>query len=266
MAHVHSISDADAHFSVDTIRRVIRNKAPMKTRVAQYDHNSERFTFELPRYVEGHDMSKCNVVEVHYNNGGNRGRYTVEDLEVSTEDANKIVCSWLISRNATQKAGLLEFRLTFKCVSGEETEYAWSTEVHKSITVTAGIDTSGAIEEAYPDVISQLIGKVDALGKGGVATGGTNSRIGYVTILSANWVLVDEDRYAQVVSVDVESGDGVTENSQVDLTPSDEQLAIWREKDLALTTENYGGEVTVYAVGQKPENDYTIQVTLTEVA
>ena len=85
------------------------------------------------------------------------------------------------------------------------------------------------------------------------------SRIGYITILAEGWN-GDDSPYSQVVDVQ-----GVTENSQVDLTPSVEQLAIFHDKDLAFVTENDGGVVTVYAVGQKPENDYTIQVTITEV-
>ena len=58
---------------------------------------------------------------------------------------------------------------------------------------------------------------------------------------------------------------GVTENSQVDLTPSVEQLVVFYEKDLTFVTENEDGVVTVYAIGQKPTNDYTVQVTITEV-
>ena len=49
------------------------------------------------------------------------------------------------------------------------------------------------------------------------------------------------------------------------MTPSVEQLVIFYEKDLTFVTENEGGVVTVYAIGQKPTNDYTIQVTITEV-
>jgi hypothetical protein len=52
----------------------------------------------------------------------------------------------------------------------------------------------------------------------------------------------------------------------VDLTPSVEQLTIFHDKDLAFVTENEDGTVTVYAIGQKPENDYTIQATIKEVA
>jgi hypothetical protein len=51
----------------------------------------------------------------------------------------------------------------------------------------------------------------------------------------------------------------------VDLTPDVQQLAVFYDKDLTFVTENEGGVVTVYAIGQKPTSDYTIQVTITEV-
>ena len=85
------------------------------------------------------------------------------------------------------------------------------------------------------------------------------ARIGAVTLTANKWVGQDS-LYSQVVTIE-----GVTENSQVDLTPDVEQLAIFYNKDLTFVTENEGGVVTVYAIGQKPLNDYTIQVTITEV-
>lgn len=84
-------------------------------------------------------------------------------------------------------------------------------------------------------------------------------KIGWVTLLGTAWE-GEGNLYHQVVNIE-----GVTENSQVDLTPDVQQLAIFYEKDLTFVTENEGGIVTVYAIGQKPENDYTIQVTITEV-
>lgn len=88
----------------------------------------------------------------------------------------------------------------------------------------------------------------------------SSARIGEVLLPASGWV-GDETLYSQVVSIN-----GVTENSQVDLTPSVEQLEIFYEKDLTFVTKNDGGVVTVYAIGQKPQNDYIIQVTITEVA
>ena len=87
----------------------------------------------------------------------------------------------------------------------------------------------------------------------------TSIRIAHVYLPAANWI-GDLSPYYQVVEID-----GVTENSQVDLTPNIEQLVVFHEKDLGFVTENEDGRVTVYAIGQKPENDYTIQVTITEV-
>jgi hypothetical protein len=83
--------------------------------------------------------------------------------------------------------------------------------------------------------------------------------IGEVTLLASEWV-GEASPYSQVVTIA-----GVTKNSQVDLTPSVEQLAVFHNKDLAFVTENEDGVVTVYAIGDKPMNDYTIQVTITEV-
>lgn len=89
---------------------------------------------------------------------------------------------------------------------------------------------------------------------------GASAKISHVTLLKDEWV-EEDSYYSQVVTVE-----GATENSQVDLTPSIKQLAIFYQKDLAFVTENEDGVVTVYAIGQKPTADYEIQVTITEVA
>lgn len=90
---------------------------------------------------------------------------------------------------------------------------------------------------------------------------------GFITIKggAANWTRdeVIENRYGQVVEVD---GVVITPYSKVDMQLNSEQVAIFYEKDLAFVTENDNGVVTVYCIGQIPENDYTIQVTVTEVA
>lgn len=80
-----------------------------------------------------------------------------------------------------------------------------------------------------------------------------------VTLLASAWQ-GSNNLYSQVVTIN-----GTTENSKVDLLPSVEQLAIFYKKDLAFVTENEGGVVTVYAIGDKPTNDYTIQAQVTEV-
>ena len=88
---------------------------------------------------------------------------------------------------------------------------------------------------------------------------GSSAKIGEVTLTASAWQ-GSNNLYSQVANIE-----GVTENTQVDLTPSVQQLLVFYEKDIAFVTENEDGVVTVYCIGQKPENDYTIQVTMTEV-
>ena len=95
-----------------------------------------------------------------------------------------------------------------------------------------------------------------SVGGGG---GGSSVQLTSVTLLASAWA-GENSPYSQVVAVD-----GVTKRSLVDLQPSVEQLEIFHEKDLAFTTENDGGVITVYAIGDKPANDYVIQATVMEV-
>ena len=88
----------------------------------------------------------------------------------------------------------------------------------------------------------------------------TPPRIANVNLLASAWQGTTSP-YSQVVTIE-----GVTPNSQVDLTPSVQQLVTFYQKDLAFVTENDDGVVTVYAIGDKPANDYTMQVTIKEVA
>ena len=84
-----------------------------------------------------------------------------------------------------------------------------------------------------------------------------------VTLYADNWVQAEDKRWYQEVTV---ANATITERSKVDLQPSSEQLVIFHEKDLAFVAENEDGIVSVYCVGQVPENDYTIQATVMEVA
>ena len=80
-----------------------------------------------------------------------------------------------------------------------------------------------------------------------------------ISLPAANWKGAISP-YSQVVAVE-----GVSVNSMVNLQPSVEQLEIFHDKDIAFSTENDDGVVTVYAIGDKPTNDYTIQATIMEV-
>lgn len=182
MSHEHIVKDSDKHFSIDPITRKITNESG-KIILIQHDHNSEQFTFSVPKEVDGHDMSLCNRVKIHYlnvelakeltDNGevkkdkdGNdilaptgtvyKGVYETDAVQIDPEDESKVVCSWLISRNATQYAGELNFCVRYSCIddNGEEV-YGWSTDDFVGITVGDGIFNNDVIVEEYADILEK---------------------------------------------------------------------------------------------------------------
>jgi hypothetical protein len=142
MALRHGVYDSDTHFTINPSNRALKNEGSNKTVLIQYDHNSERFTFEIPRYIESHDMSLCNVVQVHFNNQQSKGVYDVTDMQISPENENVIIMSWLVSSEATQYAGSLEFLIRFSCVENGKVEYVWSTAIYSGISISNGIYNS----------------------------------------------------------------------------------------------------------------------------
>ena len=159
MAHLHSIYDTDLHFSINPITREIKNEASSKLSLSQGDHKSERITFEIPRFVEGHDMSLCDKVEIHYLNlcsnktHQTEGVYLVDDIKVSPADENVVIFSWLISGNATKYEGIISFRISFKCLTDDILEYAWHTSIYSDISVGEGMNNGEAVLTEYCDVL-----------------------------------------------------------------------------------------------------------------
>lgn len=156
MNHSNIIIDTDKYFEIDPITRAIKNMSPTKTTVIQHDHKSERFSFVLPRMIEGHDMMECNRIEVHYTNNGKPGLYEVSDLAVCADDDTMVCCSWLLTQNATKEVGSLHFTLRFACITEDGTvDYAWNTAKFKGISISEGLYNSEAIAEKYADVLEQ---------------------------------------------------------------------------------------------------------------
>lgn len=159
MAHIHSINDDDVRVRINGDTREITFLGADAPCLIQHDHNSERFSFEIPRYVEGHDMSLSTKVEIHYTNisadGKNQSKdvYPVEDLAVSTSDDTLVTFSWLISGNATQYAGTLHFLIRFVCLTDDTIDYAWNTAIYEGITVGKGMNNGESVVTEYTDVL-----------------------------------------------------------------------------------------------------------------
>ena len=87
----------------------------------------------------------------------------------------------------------------------------------------------------------------------------SQTKIAYITLLADAWQGTDSP-YSQIVNIE-----DITTNSKVDLSLSAEQLLDLRNKNLSFVTENIEGTLTVYAIGQKPIDNYNFQATITEL-
>lgn len=167
----------------------------------------------------------------------NLGEFSTKDEAVSYLQTNPLTF-----------IGILETPIETPLLEEELAAYA---DLHTYRDNTTVFNDAGAYMEL--EYVMDAKKYIDSLVKAPPA------RISSVTLPASAWV-GNASPYSQVVEID-----GVTENSQVDLTPSVAQLAVFHHKDIAFVTENEDGVVTVYAIGDKPTNDYSIQVTITEV-
>lgn len=158
----HKVIDSDVMFNVDPFTRKITSEDSQKNIIMQGDHSCERFTFKIPRFIEGHDMSECNVVQVCYINAENKkkdnkyitGVYLVNDVELD-EGNECLTCSWLISSNATKYAGTLSFMVRLSCLTGTNVDYRWNSDIYSNIYVSESLSSDLAFEVEHVDVIEQ---------------------------------------------------------------------------------------------------------------
>lgn len=171
MSHKHSVYDTDPHFSIDPVTRAIKNESG-KVIIIQHDHNSERFTFDIPREIDTHDMSLCNRVRIHYINISDSSSkenykdvYEVEDLQISPSSDDVVIFSWLLSGNCTQYKGSLSFAIRFDCVQDDGSiDYSWGTAVHSGIYIGEDIYNSLAVVQKHADVLEQWYAKIFGVG------------------------------------------------------------------------------------------------------
>ena len=180
MVHTHNIVDTDVNFIIDPITRSITTGSS-KLYLTQHDHNSERYTFQIPRIIEGHDIYECDNIVIDYTNtdkkktSTKRGAFLVTEIEA---DDDNVYFTWLVSREATQLVGYMTFSVAFRCYDREgNIVYEWGTDKFSRITILEKTRYDQVIVPQYPDILAQI--KNEAL-------------IGAIS--SVNGITADEDR------------------------------------------------------------------------
>lgn len=155
--HTHSMSDSDIYFQINPVTREISSHITGKKIMMQYDHNSEIFTFEIPRYVDGHDMLKCNRVLVHWDNVS---EFTIDktcdstdiyDLQINPDNESTVICTWTVGRESTQFAGTLSFLVQYMCIEDGVITYEWYSDIFSDIEIKPGRQNGEPSLVKYPD-------------------------------------------------------------------------------------------------------------------
>lgn len=222
MAHTHEIRDQDTIFVIDPETRNISSSSS-KIILIQNDHNSEIFTFSIPRFVEGHDMNLCNKIEVHYTNLNKRTREESSDIYPVTDqkvEEDNLIFTWLISGNATKYPGTLSFSIKFGCIEEDSTySYIWHTGIFKNVTISDGITNTESVEEKYSDVLENWKNQLIELGTDATTLGLQSATVGQIAKIKA----VDSNgRPTEWEAVDLPSGGGSAQNTVQIVDISDE--------------------------------------------
>lgn len=199
--HKHTVPDTDTYFKIDPYTRLIENTNYNKTVLMRGDHNSERFTFEVPRYVDGHDMSLCNRVIVHFDNVGedtdefgdpvinaHSDVAYMDDLRINPDNPETIISSWLIRREATQIVGVLSFSIQYQCIDEGEVTYEWNTDSYDDIEIRKSKNNGEAAVINYTNVLEQWRSQIFGAGDSVIANIATEgeTQVAAVKTESAN--------------------------------------------------------------------------------
>ena len=155
-------SQTEEHIVISHDRTIAVPMALRKIAV-QFDNNVETVTFDCPRYWDDVDISGMDIY-INYMRPDNKpGCYIVDNVRVDEIDKKQIHFEWTITRNVSEIKGTLSFLVCAKSINdrGEET-YHWNSELNKEMIVSEGLECGNPIVEKYPDVIEQILAKLEA--------------------------------------------------------------------------------------------------------
>lgn len=165
------ISPINDVITIDPETRTIDLPASETLFGTEQEMNVERKYFKCPKIVgDNIDLSKHQIYITYVTAKDNAGTflpeeelglYYCEDMNVD-ETGNYITFSWLLSGNVLSKAGFIAFAVSAKHMDGEVLKTRWKTKPAVG-TVLLTVPDGEAIVERYPDIITQLLDRMNAV-------------------------------------------------------------------------------------------------------
>lgn len=190
--------ETEEHIVIDNDRFILVPEY-LKRIAVQHDNNIETVTFDCPRYWDGIDMSTMSIYINYMRSDGITGCFLAENVAVDETDDTIMHFDWVISDNVTKSSGKLSFLVCIKETDEDGYEIRhWNSELNTDMYVSKGLECTEEIGNAYPDIIAQLLARVEGSSVGGGIQG-------TVTLAAADWVSGSSTK----VFADLNDGDGI---------------------------------------------------------
>lgn len=159
---------------IDNDLRTITVPSGIQTVGVESDEDVRRLYFQMPKQYHEVDLSEFDI-RINFMNANNQGDvYAVTDKQVTGDN---ITFSWLVGRNALAYRGSIRFVVCLKKVDAEgAVQQEFNTTVAQ-LTVLEGLETTEAVVAENPDIIEQILARLDDLEENG-GGGGTPGKDG----------------------------------------------------------------------------------------
>ena len=198
-------SETEPHIVVNS-DRTITVPDSLKCIGVYKDHNIETVIFDCPRYWDGHDLSAMHIYinsRCAINKSGKKpNSYLVNDVSVDEANPDIIHFSWTISEYVTEVEEKIDFLVCAKetDLEGVETR-RWHSKICQDMYICEGFDTVHEIVQENPDVIEQLLLRVEVLEKGGASDEAIASAVeAYLLEHPIEGGTISDEQIAQAVS------------------------------------------------------------------
>lgn len=252
-------SNKQRHVKIEKVNTVIKKEHLPSVVTAMPDWNVN--SPEVPGYIKNRPMyCDIDVIVENLTALGNTGMYTAITPEFTPTDG---VFYYIKGVHTNDKEVKTAFDGMYECIDGRIDILPWDGSGSPVLHITSdGINVG--IQNTYrqASVVIDVIGVVTyhKLDERYIPdTIARTPKLTTVTMPAANWT-GNANPWSQVVAIN-----GVTVSSKVDLQPTALQIVALQDAEITLMFQNGNGVVTAWAIGNKPTEDYTMDVLITEV-
>ena len=160
--------------TIDNDLRTITIPSGLQTVGVESDEDVRRLNFQMPKQYHEVDLSEFDI-RINFMNANNSGDvYAVTDKAVSGDN---ITFSWLVGRNALAYRGNIRFIVCLKKTDAEGVVQQEFNTTVATLSVLEGLETTEAVVAENPDIIEQILARLDELEENG-GGGGTPGKDG----------------------------------------------------------------------------------------